>query len=299
MWQRSEPTPAPTDDFILSADLDRLARAHFYNGLRQRLELVGETVPASIFGSLARDSLAMLPDNIRRAGREPDPASGAASDMGTERDPTNCRTAYDAWAIAVDVENRAADRLIELLSRAKDVRAKLLLLGRAREAFRRVASHRVQRRAAFHAERISEARVPFPDVRRIQSVSDLVLVALAIEKWLLRLLTIRSDPIRANNNGIRLTRRTIERLEGLLDGRMSPRRLKKWLDRLDASLPPNEEPTGPGRFWQLKMTAEAGRVFDYYDRVFVGAESEDILSEAQALSRDALKRLQSIRDKLE
>ncbi len=296
MWPRLKPTLAGTDNLVLSADLDRLARAELYDDLHRQHLVVGEALVAGIFASLAQDSFAMLPDTIREAGRAAMPAGALTTNARIMRAATTCRTAYDAWAIAVDVECAATDQLVGFLSGADDVRVKRLLLGRVRESAARTASYRMQRRAAFHAEKISEARIPFPDVRRIQIVSDLAFVAQAIERWMLRLLLQRNDHAEANDAVVELTRATIGRLEAFSGGHARPRRLTKWLDRLEASTGADDAHDSSLRLWQLKLMAEAGRVFDYYDRIFAVAELEEILLEAQALSKDALTRLRLLGD---
>lgn len=283
-----------TGDLILSADMDRLARAQFYDAMQRRLELAGEAMLAKTYSSLARESYALVSDRVREEMPPATQLSVTPLNVGVVRDTTACSTSYDAWAIAVDVETAATVRLIELLSRAEDVRVKLLLLGRVRETATRAANYRIHRRAAYHSEKISEARIPFPDVRRIQSVGDLLLVALSIEQWLLRLFSNRNMSLAANEIGVRLTRNTIDELKERVNGSEPPRRLTNWLNRLDSSPRPGEVQAVSDQLWQLRLTAEAGRVFDYYDRIFSGAESEEMLWEAQILASGALERLAAI-----
>jgi hypothetical protein len=282
-------------DLVLLADHDRLARTDCYDFLQHDFAAMGEVALADIFSGLQEESQALLPSQLRHSGRGNllSKPHGEASGVGC--DATACRTTYDAWALAVNMEKEAETKLIELLSHAKDPRIKLLLMGRIRESYARAVAYRTHRRAAYHSERIGAVRAAFPDIRRIHDAVDLALVALAIERWFLRLLEMKTESAGAYAATSEMTRAAIARLERSTESHTVPRRLSKWLDALNKLPKAGDVVRGSDSFLNMQLVAEGGRVFDYYDSIFGNAEDEEILWFAQSLSRDAAARLKALR----
>ncbi len=294
MWPRRD--PSPTSDLVLMADLDRLARAECYERLRRETENMGELALADIFGGLAQDSFAMLPDERRDAGNALLVGKAHTKDLDLLHNATVGRTAYEAWATAVDIERGAVTKLIALLSRAEDPQIKQTLLERIHQSEDRAADYRVHRRAAYHSEKISAVRAVFPDIRRIQDAGDLALIATAIEKWFLHLLEQISDASTAYHAQLETTRAVVSHLESLTCGREPPRRLSKWLQSLNDLSEEGVEDHRLTRFQHYKMAGDAERIFDYYDRVFEETENEETQALAQWLSIAAIDRLKALRN---
>ncbi|MCB1483733.1 MAG: hypothetical protein KDJ17_02445 [Hyphomicrobiaceae bacterium] len=294
MWLRQRSNSKPVELLGL-ADNDLKARAEAYAQITHDYSEMGELDLADIFADLAKQSLSLLPSTCSD-GASGIPFHSSHSMRNFAVSAETCRTAYDAWALAVNVEDETEKRLISLLIQAEDPNLKQQLVDRILESRDRAAGCRMHRRAAYHSEKIEAVRASFPDRRRIHSDTDLALVALAIERWYLRLLL---QPQRTASQGyqdaIEKTRDGIERLESLTKSVSVPRRISKWLDILNGLPDEKRIVRCSGRFFNLKLTAEAGRIFDYYDRTFEEADNVEVLALAQLLSAGAVRRLQSLR----
>lgn len=285
---QSQPRP---DDILANADLDRLERARCYEGLNRELRAMGDFAVADIFGRLAGESVALVRPELRETVAHP-PLIRSHAAKEIKWDVAACRTAYDAWAAAVDMEGDATGKLADLAARADDAHDKQLLMVRVRESLGRAATYRMHRRAAYHCKRDSDTRAAFPDTRRVQGAGDVALVSLAIERRLLRLIGGDGKPDTTHRKGLEITQAVMARLEEMIDGAPAPRRLRKWLDGLNAA---SGADSVSASFHRLQLIAEAGRSFDYYDRLFESAEDADTWALAQWLSGEALKRLQCLR----
>lgn len=294
MSPRIEPTPA-ADDLVLLADCDRLARSECYEYLHHEFVTMGELTLADIFEGLTEESMALVPNQLRCKRHAPSPNRPRAGPQNVRWDATACRTAYDAWSFAVNMEDDAETKLVALLSRSNDPRVKLLLMGRISESYKRAAAYRMHRRASYYSERIGAVRAAFPDIRRIQDAGDLALVALAIEKWFQRFLKMKTSASAVYNVTSDMSHTVIDQLERLTEGHTISRRLSKWLDALNQPPKQAEGVTCSERFLNLKLVAEGGRIFDYYDRVFESAEDEETLLLAQSLCGNAAARLKALR----
>jgi hypothetical protein len=205
-------------------------------------------------------------------------------------DPAELLSPYAVWAFAVRNEMALFDEFADLAGRADQPRIQQQSADLAGLALDRAAQWRAERRAAFHTERLSTTNARFPTINRITEYDDLIHVAVATESWMqscLRALT-KSHP--GLDQARQMTEAEIARLTVAAENCVASRRLDRQLKRLAAAASSDAaEMATDGR-----VLAEAERLFDYYDAIFDTATGEDLLAEAQRLSRVALARIKSI-----
>lgn len=196
---------------------------------------------------------------------------------------------YTAWAWAVSRQMLFFNRMTTLASYLDESTGRQLVLEFAESGFELARAYREQRRLAYHALRESVSSAVFPDVRRVETVSDFIFASYAIEGWFNRRLgqtDLSNDFVHKMRS---VTDTSLSLLESLKTGQTLHRRLKGQIERLENSY---IEMHGTGTKQLETIIIEAVRVFDFYDLVFRNAQSEELMQLAQEFSSIAFERLQ-------
>ncbi len=273
-------------DFVLAL---RKAVAVRYEQLAIEMAKIGEPKLETIYRSLAGDA--------RQRGALDEGSARSAPKPENIDIPEVARlwTPYAVWAFAVSNEIHFFETLASANVPIDSSRLRSALAIEARACLDRAANYRVQRRLAFHAERISEEIAQFPDIRRIDTVEDFAHVALAIERYF-RLLVESHEPAASGLGAVAETGESaIAYLEPVARAADMSNRLRNPLKRLAKVSPSQVGGTVSGDFALAKIALEADRIFDYYDRVFETAQDQQVVEASQHLSTNALDRLRNLR----
>ena len=258
-----------------------------YARLAERARSAGREETARLFAELAARAREGL-ERLRRYAREQGIEAGAARPLPGglleedlihslelwERRP-ELATPYRVLAVAVRLQDTLFRLCAGLGGTAATPEARELAERLAREALAEAADLRSRRRAAFHAARPEQA-TDEPFGGRVRSAPELAQAAERIDRELARRLeaACRAQP---------------ELLSRLRDDPV----LAPLLASLAAAV---ETPAAgePDRETVEPLRAFAERAFEFYDRVFAGAESEDVMLEAQERERVCLALLHAL-----
>lgn len=269
-----------------------------YESLASEMAKIGAHDLEDIFRTLIKEGESASP--ARKVARsKPAKANGPVPVAGGKIDEPELAAvwnAYAVWAYAVRNEVQLFEDLtsLSLPIENEDLRNALGL--EARACLDRAARYRVQRRLAFHADRLANSVAQFPDVRRIDSYEDLAHVALAIERYFLALCQRFEDAAIELARVIGATAHLVGELERTVESSEPPRRLRNALKRLeDVSFRKGvQRPVTRGDV--AKVAFEADRIFDYYDRVFEASLDLEVTAEAQRLAAAAVERLRILKE---
>ncbi len=203
--------------------------------------------------------------------------------------PANVNDPYQAWAFAVSRQILFFNRMTTLASYLDQSTGRQIILEFAEAALERAKAYKVQRRLAYHAIRESITSAVFPDIRRIETVSDFIFASYAVESW------FNNRLVQADVGGdfvVKMkcaSRSLLTLLESLKTGRELHRRLKGQLDKLENSI---SEMHGSESAQVETLIIDAVRIFDFYDGIFRSAQSEEMMQLAQKFSVISHERLQ-------
>jgi len=276
----------------------RLAR--LYERLANESTEIGDHRIEKLFRSLAADTAQVRSEaQGRRADSVIEPSSEFVQWSGCDTSEpmvaaTDFRLPYEVWAFAVQNDEQLFQEFACMACGADDafLRVESILL--AQSALDHAARHRIQRRLAFHAERLNNDAGRFPNINRIGSLDDLSHAALAVERWFCKFVEATSLSKDFKNAIAQSTLDEIARLETVIGTIPPSRRLERQLKRLAESKSrwtrAQREPAQD----IIRIAMHAERIFDYYDGIFETSEDETVMAEAQRLSAAAIRRLQAI-----
>jgi rubrerythrin len=208
------------------------------------------------------------------------------------RDPLYS-TPYKALAFAVNNEENAFRFYTHVASEADDETVRQYAEILAREELGHAALLRAERRLAFHAERDASATPGTADPRTIQTETELLATAIAIDRYL-------DDALgKIDNDSAQLaalagvTRQQISNNEDILN-RLAPGYRKTAAAEIAMSLSQaaaNEANSAdePGELHRLSAYCDA--CFAFYDTIVETTADEEIMRSAQSLTSSALDRI--------
>lgn len=272
-----------------------------YERLADEMAMIGETGLGAIYRSLAEDAERFSASETK-TGRGT-PKSGAAyvpvpanADLP---DVAGLSTPYTIWAFAVSNEVHFFEELVEANISISDSNLQSSLALEARACLDRADGYRIQRRLAFHEERLSSEIASFPDIRRIDTIEDFAHVALAIEHYFQSLLSGYDGPPEKLAHVIETTGEAISYLVPVARDGAASKRLMRPLKRL-ANVTSNQSgKSAKATYGIAKIAIEADRIFDYYDQIFESTLDLEVTAASQYLSAVILERLRTLRTLLD
>ena len=258
---------------------------------------IGEPDLARVFRALVDDSRA---DELPQARPGPNAVQTYVPDATAlvAAEPVEIEgqwSAYSIWAVAVRNETKLFEDLTSLgvPMSALDLRSALAV--EARACLDRAARYRVQRRLAFHANRLANETARFPDVRRIDTVGDFAHAALAIECYFLALMRQFNGSGPTLADVVDATERAIAHLEQITQTTEVPKRLQNALRRMQSASRNPKFPVGASGNTATRVALEANRIFDYYDQVFETSQDPQVTDAAQDMAARVIDRLQILK----
>lgn len=269
-----------------------------YVRLGREMKKIGEPTLEAIFHALLTD---IEEGNAPRARLKPtedenhlvatkDPLANGPRELDGLWSP------YAIWAFAVRNEIDMFEELTSLNIPIDDAHLQTALATEAQACLSRAATYRVQRRLAFHAERLANEVAQFPDIRRIDTVEDFAHVALAIEQYFMGLLRRHNGSEPGISDVVLTTEKAVSDLESMTQGADVPKRLQNALKRLTGATSHAPPPAEISNSVIAKIALEADRIFDYYDRVFDTSLDPHVIEAAQRMSANTVDRLRLLRD---
>lgn len=203
--------------------------------------------------------------------------------------PVNIADPYKAWALTVSRQMLFFNRMTALASYLDETTGRQIVLEFAERGLEKAKSYRVQRRLAYHTLRESKTSAVFPDIRRVETVSDFIFAAYGVESWFKRRLkqTDASHDLIWNMESA--TDVSLLLLEKAKKGKELHRRLKGQLEKLDSSV---IDMHGSETRQIETLLIEAVRIFDFYDGIFRNAQSEEMMQLAQKFTVISHERFQ-------
>lgn len=272
-----------------------------YERLADEMAMIGETKLEAIYRSLAEDAERLSTSEMktergtpkRGTAYVPVPANADLPDVA------GLSTPYTIWAFAVSNEVHLFEELAAANISISDSKLQSALALEARACLDRADGYRIQRRLAFHAERLSSEIASFPDIRRIDTIEDFAHVALAIEHYFQSLLSGYDGQPEELASVIETTGEAISYLDPVARSGGASNRLTRPLKRLANATSNQSGNSIRATYGVAKIAIEADRIFDYYDQIFESTLDLEVTRASQYLSAVILERLRTLRTLLD